>query len=241
MGFGDVLDAAFQVYRSAFWQLALIQAAVAVPVALVQSLALHDTVTSGAALSLAVVERNLPWSLLTGLLGLAQAAAVGALAQQAVAGEPLHPGAAYSGVLRRLPSLAGFGIVGGIVVGLLSMVFVIPGLVAFVYLAPALFLVTLGGEGVFRAVGHSLRLVQGYFWRVLGVLLMAGLLVFIINLFVSLVATVVSNPLQNPLGAAVSVIAVTTMLSALLGSFPIVALYLQYVDLRVRKGEVVAD
>ncbi len=241
MGFGDVLDASFQIYRRAFWQLALIQAVVAIPVAIVQAHFIGSSVAGGASLSIAVVERNLPWSLLTGLLGLMQAAAVGALSEQATSGQRLRVGAAYGRIIQRLPWLLGFGIAAGLIVAVLGIAFVFPGVIALIYLAPGLFLATLGNEGVFRSIGHSFQLVSGYFWRVVGILLMAGVLVFIINLFVSLVTTVAANPLQNPHGATTAVITVTTIISIFLSSFPLVALYLQYVDLRGRKGQPASD
>lgn len=229
-----MFDAAFQVYRRAFWQFALIQAIVAVPVALVQTFALHDTVSTGAAVSLAVVERTLPWSLVTGLLGLVQAAAVGALTHRAANGDGLEVGASYMTTLRRLGPLLGFGVVAAVIVAALSIVFVIPGFVAFIYLAPGLFLSTLWGEGGLSSIGASYRLVQGYFWRISGVLVMAGLIVFVINLLVSLLVTAVTH-------ASATLIIVTTLLSILLGSFPIVALYLAVADLRRRKGIAPAD
>ncbi len=241
MGFGDVLDASFQIYRRAFWQFAIVQAIVAVPVTIAQALLLGDFISGTGTLSFAVVQRHLPWTLITGLLGLVQAAAVGALAEETAHGRPPSVSAAYSRIVQRLPWLIGAGIIGGVVIGALTFVFVLPGIIALIYFAPALFLVTLGREGVFQSLLHSVKLVQGFFWRLVGILVMAGVLVFIVNLFVSLVATVASNPLRNPSSAPTAVIVVTTIANILLSSFPLIALYVQYADLRTRRGEIATD
>lgn len=241
MDFGDVLDASFQIFRRAFWQLALAQAIVAVPVALIQLLLQGGGDTTTASLTLAIVQRNLPFTLLTGLLGLVQAGAVAALAQQAAMGKPMHVGDAYGLALKRLPWLVGYGVLAGLMVAVGTVIFVVPGVIAAIYVAPAFFLVALTGEGVFSALGHGFRLVQGYFWRVFGVALLTGVLIFVVNLFASLIVTVATNPHQDPHVAAVSVSIVSTLISIFLSSFPLVALYMQYVDLRVRRGESVGD
>lgn len=230
-----MFDAAFQIFRGAFWPFVLVQAVVTIPVALVQALVLHQTLSAAPyAPSLAAVEHNIPWSILTVLLGIVQAAATAALAARAASGGTVSGFDGYSDVLRRIGPVLGFGIVAGLIVAALSVIVVIPGLIAFVFVAPGLLYVTVWGEGAFASISRSYALVQGHFWRISGVLVLSSLLVSVLNFIVSLI---VAAFLHSPS----ILITETTVVGMLLGSFPIIALYVASADLRRRKGEPLTD
>ena len=231
MGFGDVLDAGFQVFRSAFWQLALAEAIVAIPVAIIQALWLPHSVPGNLQQSVRLFTANAPISLLIGVLGILQMSAVIAVARQAAQGVAANALLGYRQALTRFPEALGFGLLYAVVVGIGLAIVVIPGIVVAVWLSQGIFLIVLGNRGIVRGIGESYQLVAGRFWRVLGIAIVAFLMVTIVSLLVTMLFTLAVGR-----GAVTAV--VTTVVGILLGSFPLVTLYIQYRDLMQRRGLV---
>jgi len=231
LGFGEVLDAALQVFRASFWQLALTQAIVAVPVAVIQAIWLPQSLPSGPAQALDLFASRAPVTLLIGVLGILQMGAVVALAQEAAHGGSPRAGQAYRQALSRFPELLGFGLVFAVLVGVGIAIFVVPGIWVAVILSQGIFLIVLGRRGILQGITDSYRLVQGHFWRVLGIAVVAYLMVSVISLVVAMLTP------SHLFGGAVMDV-VTTLVSILIGSFPLVALYIQYRDLVTPSGRM---
>ncbi len=233
LGFGEVLDAGFQVFRAAFWQLALAQAIIAVPVAIIQAIWLPSTMPGDPLQATQLFLARAPLSLLIGVLGILQAGAVAGVAQQAAHGGEASAFKAYRQAISRFPELLGWGLVYGVVVGIGLLIVIVPGIVAAVWLSQGLFLVVLGGRGIAQGVVESYRIVAGRFWRVLGIALVAFLMVAVVSLLVAILI-----PVSAGRGGVTDV--VTTLVGILIGSFPLVALYIQYRDLLSRPSFVAA-
>ena len=229
LGFGEVLDAGFQVYRAAFWQLALVQAIVAVPVAIIQAVWLPAELPTSPMEALNLFAAHAPVTLLIGVLGILQAGAVAVVAEQGARGTGLNALQAYKQTLSRFPELLGFGLAYAVLIGLGFAIVIIPGIVVAVWLSQGLFLIVLERRGILQGAMESYRLVAGRFWRVVGIAVVAYLMVTIVSLLVAILI---------PVGAAHGGIsaAITTMVQILIGSFPLVALYIQFRELRRTAG-----
>ncbi len=224
LGFGDVLDAGFQVFRASFWQFALAQAIVAIPVAVIQAIWMPDVLPRGPAQSASLFLAHAPVSLLIGVLGMLQTAAVVLVAHQAAYGREATALGGYAQAIRRFPEVLGFGLVYAVAIGVGIAIVVIPGIAVAVWLSQGIFLIVLGNRGILQGIVESYRLVTGRFWRILGIALVAFLMVSIVNLLVAVLISAATGR-----GAVTAV--VTTVVSILIGSFPIIALYIQYRDI----------
>lgn len=249
MGFGDVLDAAFSLYRKSYVALVVTMAIVNVPVLLLQVFVSRPQVAQiGGIANLLAGHRVAPGGLPPinaattvpiYLLFLVGAIAGIAIVDQVYRGGAANVGAAYRTALQRLLATVGLGIVGFLAVAAGMVAFVIPGLVIGVYLSQSLFLVVLEKEGVFRAIGRSVRLVRGFFWRVIGISVVSALIYYVVvGLLGAALGGIVGLIFHATIGlpgyfAALAVVGF--VLQTLLPSFATVALYVLFMDLRVRK------
>jgi hypothetical protein len=131
-----------------------------------------------------------------------------------------------------------------VVVGILGG---IAAIVFLVWLAVrwAVAYVTLLAERVnpWRALGRSWKLVQGNWWRTVGIVLLVWLLVTIIKSAISLlfggIAALLPGLSEEVRAGAVTV--VTAVVNALVGAITPLAITMLYLDLRVRKEGVDLD
>lgn len=133
---------------------------------------------------------------------------------------------------------------GAIVITLLAAL----ALIVIVFIAAAFLVVRLSlapaalmleNTGVVEGIGHSWALTRGSFWRVLGILVLAGLITGLVTGTLSfglgMVLGVISVglPAAQPLVSAVTVL-LTSVLSALVLPFTAAVTALTYIDLRMR-------
>jgi hypothetical protein len=139
--------------------------------------------------------------------------------------------------LRRLPAIVGLSILSGIIVGLATLLCVIPGIYFYVAFSVAVPVLLVEGAGPSRSLGRSRELVQGRWWGTLGVTAVGYFLVTIVSLTISglVVGVAFAAPARNTVSGFV-----LNTLSATLGSMiatPAAAAFITvlYIDLRVRK------
>lgn len=77
-----------------------------------------------------------------------------------------------------------------LVIGLGTILLIIPGLIFFVWYSQSTFLVMDKGLGIKKAFSESKRMVHGKFWKVLGRFLVIGLFAGLVGIFVSIVPVV---------------------------------------------------
>jgi hypothetical protein len=135
---------------------------------------------------------------------------------------------------------------------LLSLIGVVGLIAAFIFfalrwsLAPQAAMIE--GVGVLKALGRSWRLVTGSTWRLLGYLLLIGLVMFgfiiVASIFAGIVVLLFGSPVRvgsglqtmSPLAATVSAL-LSSVLFALITPWWVTLLTLFYYDLRWRRGE----
>jgi len=139
--------------------------------------------------------------------------------------------------LRRLPAIVALSILFGIIVGLATLLCIIPGIYLYVAFAVAVPVLLVEGAGPFRSLGRSRELVRGRWWATLGVSVVSLVLVSIVSLTISglVVGVAFAAPARNTVSGFI-----LNTLSATLGSMiatPAAAAFITvlYIDLRVRK------
>jgi len=139
--------------------------------------------------------------------------------------------------LRRLPAVVAVALLSGIIVGIGTLLCVIPGIYFYVAFSVAVPVLLVEGAGPSRALGRSRELVKGRWWGTCGVAVVGYLLVSIVSL--ALTGLVVGVAFANPARNTVTGFALNT-LAGTIGSMiatPAAAAFITvlYIDLRVRK------
>jgi hypothetical protein len=244
---GEILSAAFNIYKANASQLILIVAVVVVPLSLVSALFsgvvfAPDKVrvtNTGGQVVFDYTGRGLGVALLAGAIGALIAVLISAVLQaailraaaQATIGDPVDVEASYRYGLKRLWSVILVSILVGLVVAIGFILLVIPGIIFLVFLSVSIPVLIVEGRRGTDAMGRSWNLVKGNFWHAFGVIVVAALIVGIIsgiigaiggnNWAVRWIFTAIAQILTVPFASLVSV--------------------LLYLDLRARGESLSAD
>ena len=251
LGFGELLDEIFKLYRRHFWLLVAISLLLALPVLAAQILGGQaDQLAFTAGFFSALLSQstaalaeppppNLLWYgvfyLVTFLLAPFVAGAIALAGIDLVLGRPASVGSTLVGTLRRYLALLG---------QVLVYVALLPTLVCFpvtvwifvrwVVAVPALLA---EGIGPVRALRRSWHLTRGHWWRVFGILLVVYLLAYVASSVLGLFAlplAILVPFVPNTVRAAIA-LTVTTVASSLVTPIQYLCVVLLYFDLRVRK------
>ena len=197
---GEILSAAFNIYKANASKLVVIVAVVVVPLsfvsALVSGVALapgKTTVTILGQPTEVVDTRGALTVLFVAAIGAAISVIIWAVleaaiiraAAEATIGDPVDPEASYRYGFRRLGSvilvslLVGLAVLGGLIL------LVIPGLIFAVFLSVAIPALIVENRRGTDAMGRSWNLVKGHFWHAVGVIVVAGLITGVIDGIIS--------------------------------------------------------
>ena len=244
---GEILTAAFNIYKANASQLILIVAVVVVPLSLISAVFsgvvfAPDKVrvtNLGGEVVFDYAGRGLGVALLAGAIGALIAVLISAVLQaailraaaQATIGDPVDVEASYRYGLKRLWSVILVSILVGLVVAVGFILLVIPGIIFLVFLSVSIPVLIVEGRRGTEAMGRSWNLVKGNFWHAFGVIVVAALIVGIIsgiigaigghNWAVRWIFTSIAQILTVPFASLVSV--------------------LLYLDLRARSESLSAD
>ena len=167
---------------------------------------------------------------------LAQAGCFRAIAD-AYLGEEVSWRSSLRFALRRLGGLVLLSILTGILVGIGTVFFIIPGIYLYVAFAVAVPVLLVEGAGAGTALGRSRALVRGRWWGTFGVAVVGYLLVSIVGF--ALTGIVVGIAFANPARNTVTGFVLNTLASTVgsMISTPAAAAFITvlYIDLRVRK------
>jgi hypothetical protein len=193
---GEILSAAFDIYKANASQLILIVAIVVVPLSFVGAFFSGVVfaperleVMSGEVAGLDYADRSWGAILLVGAIGaligvvtsaVLQAATVRAAAQASI-GDPVDVEASYRYGFRRLWSVILVSLLVGLIVAVGFILLIIPGIIFLVLLSVSIPVLVVEGRRGTDAMSRSWNLVKGHFWHVLGVILVAALIVGIVS------------------------------------------------------------
>jgi hypothetical protein len=190
-GLGDILSAAFEIYKDNATNLILIVAIVVVPLQFISHFLSgvvfepqKQTVTIGTVTVTETAARSFGTGLLVLLITLAigiiitsalQAAIIRAAAQATV-GDPVDVNESYRFGFAHFGGVLGASILVGIVVAIGIILLVIPGIIFATMLAVTIPVLVIERKGVTASMSRSWELVKGHFWHVLGTIVVAALI-----------------------------------------------------------------
>lgn len=236
---GEILSAAFNLYKANASKLILIVAIVVVPLTFISSLFSGVVFRGTTNAQDVVIDRSfgliVAGGLITALISViiyaVLQAAILRAAAQATIGDPVDPQESYRFGFRRLGSvilvsvLVGLAVIGGLIL------LVIPGLIFLFFLSVSVPVLIVENRRGTDAMGRSWNLVKGHFWHVVGVLVVAGLITGVIS---SIIGAIGGNVwvvrwIFSAIGAIITA-PFTSLVSVLL-----------YLDLRSRSEALTAD
>jgi hypothetical protein len=199
-GLGDILTAAFELYRANAAKLITIVAIVVVPLTFVSALltkVLFKQSCTEADLQTAQTLQDVANRCTGGLFRGAFIAAIGffiAVAiQQLLAGAVTRGGAAatlgrevdvkgsYGYAFSRLGGLIGLALLVGLVVGIGFILVIIPGIIFLVFLSVSVSAFIIERLGVTASMSRSWKLVSGQWWHVFFVIVVAAIIAGVVN------------------------------------------------------------
>jgi hypothetical protein len=234
-GIGEILSAAFQLYRRHWRTLVAIAAVVVVPLTVLQYVIGHWVRTHGQQMQGQVVVSTSFWavagaSLLAALVGLllyqVLTGAITRTIAAEVAGQDLGLEQSYRFGFARLGPILVVSILVGLATVLGLIVFIIPGIYIGVRLAVSIQALVVEDKRGTEAMRRSWDLVGGHWWHAAFTLLMAALITGVVNAVIT-----------APFGAGAWFIQGITAAVATTITLPYGALVgvLLYLDLRARK------
>lgn len=244
-GIGDILTAAFEIYKQHWQTLITIVAVVVIPLTFIQyflgdqlvteSEVVVNQTTGAITVSGDDFGSNLLALLVVSVIGilitLVLTGAITRAAAGSLIGETPTPGDAFSYGFGRLGSILLVGILVALIVlgGLILLI--IPGIIFGVKLLAALPALVVENQRGTKAISRSWSLTSGHFWRVLGAYLVAAIIAGIVSGILTSFGG--SNWFVRAMFASIASI-ITTPFTALV-------LVLIYLDLRIRKEQLTED
>ena len=236
---GEILSAAFEIYRQNAAQLLEIVAIVVIPLSIVSYLISRVALgvkTKTEVLGGATVTVNQPRSFFVFALASLVAAAIAVIttailqaailraAVQATIADPVEVRESYRWGLQRFGSILWVSILVGISVAIGLLLLIIPGLILLVLFAVAVPVVVVEGVRGTEAMRRSWTLTSGHFWHVAGVILVAAIIAGVVGGVIGLIGG--SN---HVLGAIFGTIG-----QIIVAPFSALVSVLLYLDLRAR-------
>lgn len=222
---GELLDAAFLMFRRHFTSIVLGAGVFLVPVSMIDLL--FPSPAAGVASPAAVLAK-----LVSNLLYVAASAAAVLVTSEAYLGRKVELGAVLRTVLGRFGTVFWATIVRGFIVGLGLLLLVIPGVVVFLWTFSMTTAVVIEGRGADEAFDRSRNLARGEAWRILRTAVLAYLIFFAAILGAGFASGGVTYLLGLP-----EVVGTVLLDLAFICVFPFTAVVntLLYYDLRIRK------
>jgi hypothetical protein len=238
-GLGDILSAAFDVYKVNASKLITIVAVVVVPLSFISHLftgvvfkPTTETVTIAGQTISTTSTRSFGTFVLASLIAAAIAVIISAALQAALVrgaalatvGEPIDVEASYQYGFRRFGSVFWISLLVGIIVAIGFVLLIIPGIFFLTMLAVAIPALIVENRRGTDALSRSWSLVKGHFWHVLGTIVVAAIITGVIGSIFGLLGG--SNWFLQWIFGSIGTI-ITAPFSALVA-------ILLYVDLRAR-------
>jgi hypothetical protein len=199
-GLGDILTAAFELYRANAAKLITIVAIVVIPLtfvlALLTQVAFKQTCDANNIETVQDLQDfanrctgSVGRSLLIGALGWFIAIAIqqlvlGAVTRggaEATLGRQVDVNASYRYAFSRLAGLIGLALLIGLVVGIGFILLIIPGIIFLVFLSVSVSAFIIERLGVTASMSRSWKLVSGQWWHTLGVIVVAAIIAGVVN------------------------------------------------------------
>ena len=247
-GIGDILNAAFTLYKEKWQQFFVIVAVVAVPLSIVQYFLTDQFLTKSVTSEVdpttgqvhlvttgsfgSLIGGTVLVGLVLVLISLVLQGAITRAAAGSVVGMPIDASESYGYGLARLGSIVLIGILTGLAVGIGLLFLVIPGLFLLVKFAVSIPALVVEDRRGTKAMSRSYELTGGHFWHVAGTVLLAAI-----------ITGIVSGILTAPFSSSGWFLRAIAASIAQIVTAPFTALVsvLVYLDLRARKESLTSD
>jgi hypothetical protein len=245
-GLGDILSAAFDVYKVNASKLITIVAVVVIPLSFISHFftgvvfkpTTETTTIAGQTIS-TTATRSFGTFVLASLIAAAIAVIISAALQAALVrgaalatvGDPVDVEASYQYGFRRFGSVFWISLLVGLIVAVGFLLLIIPGVIFLTMLAVAIPALIVENQRGTEALGRSWNLVKGHFWHVLGTIVVAAIITGVISAIFGAIGG--SNWFLQWIFGSIGTI-VTAPYSALIA-------ILLYVDLRARTEGLTGD
>jgi Membrane domain of glycerophosphoryl diester phosphodiesterase len=244
-GLGEILGAAFEIYKTNAAKLLTIVAIVVVPLTFVSAFLAYvvfkgsTTTTTIGDTTITVSDRSFGFFILGTIVTLAISVIISAMLQAAIMrgaaeatlGDPVDVDASYRWGFSKIGSVILISILVGLAVAVGFIFFILPGIFLAVMFAVAIPALVIENRRGTEAMGRSWNLVKGHFWHALVVILVAGLITGIVSGIIGAIGG--SNWLVRWIFTAIAQIVV--------GPFAALVSILLYLDLRARSESLTAD
>jgi hypothetical protein len=243
---GEILGAAFDVYRQNAPQLLLVVAIIVVPLSVLGFVFSHyafapdtTTVTIGGQTHDVVGTRSFGILILAVLVAVAIGVIIAAVLQaailravaQATIGDPVDVEASYRWGLRRFGSVLLVSVLVGIVVAVGFIALIIPGIILLVLFSVSVPACVVENRRGTDAMRRSWSLAKDHFWHVLGVIVVTALLVGVVTGVLGAIAG----------SSALLGLILGTIGQVLVAPFSALVTVLLYLDLRARTERITAS
>ena len=230
MTIGDILDRSVQLYRNNIAKFIGIILLIKGPYLIIENFIIASiTETSQVSTTALLLVKVLEPLFIVPILMAAMTMAMSEL----FLGRDIGVIEAYSRVLKRFFPLLGTILLSGIIIVLGFMLFVIPGVILWIWFAFIPQTVVIDGEGGVSAMKRSKYLVKGFFGKTFVLLVLLFLAISLITGIISYSITrflPIFDQYSSALGAGAA-----NVISVLLEPFRIAAMTLLYYDFRIRK------
>ncbi|MDP9242498.1 MAG: hypothetical protein M3O84_04905 [Actinomycetota bacterium] len=243
-GLGDILSAAFEIYKNNAGQLLMIVAIVVIPLSLIGAVIGHllagstttETLVTGQTIT--VSSRSLGLVILGAIVAAVIAVIISAVLQAAIIrgaaeatiGDPVDIQESYRWGFRRIGSVILVGLLVGLAVAVGFILLVIPGIIFLVFFSVSIPALVIENRRGTEAMKRSWFLVGGSFWHAFGVIIVAALITGVVSSLLGAIGG--SNWFTSWIFSAIAQI-ITVPFSALVS-------VLLYLDLRSRKEALTA-
>jgi len=241
---GEILSAAFSIYRANASKLLLIVAIIVVPLSFLNTLS--GLVFAGTTrtedvfgMRIEVTERSFGLLLVGAFVTLAISLVISAVLQAAILraaaratiGDPVDPEESFRFGFKRLGSVILVSVLVGLVVAGGFILLVVPGIIFFVFLSVSIPVLIVENRRGTAAMSRSWNLVKGHAWHAFGVLLVVAIIAGVIMVAVGAIGD----------GAWVVRWIFAAIGQILTAPFTALASVLLYLDLRSRSEAISAD
>jgi hypothetical protein len=239
MGVGEILDAAIKLYRSQWKRLMAIVAIALVPITFLQVFLTREIGGPFTEPTLTTEEIQ-STVLITLVLGAIQLlvvqpfliAAVAKASADVYLGRPVLVGPTFRYAVSRIHSILWISILSGLALVLGFVLLIVPAIFVFVRFTFGSIVLVVEGRKGSKALGRSWRLAKGHFWKILGTLILAGILAGIVESILSIPGSAAFGAI-GPAGWPFYAIGLS-LASILTAPFTTLIAVLLYFDLRIR-------
>jgi hypothetical protein len=192
LGIGDFLGEGWQLYRVNFKNILLVILCVYIPINIIISLIPADSLLQEYGTRGLQLYNNL-LKLPEFLIGTIATVGIAAIVEQSIKGKKLSWNDSLRFGLSKWITAIGTGLLGGVILLGLTLLFIIPGVIWSLYYSFWIYVVALRNVSGKSALDYSKSLVQGQWWRVFGIFFVFGIIGFVVGLAVIVPFNLISN------------------------------------------------